>query len=152
MIKAVIGSGQIGGYLIPPEHTEHLIPYEIYLKEKQKRDILEALKTDAQSIIKPTQKQGGFLGTLSASIGIPVLLKAVTGRGLQVDRSGMSSRPVYAPKTTGASVIPVEPPPLLGTWENPVGMGKKNSKRTGTSSKKKNSPFNAIPLMGDILK
>ena len=38
-------------------------------------------------MIKPTKAQsGGFLGTLLASIGIPTLINALTGKGLQVDR------------------------------------------------------------------
>jgi len=49
---------------------------------KQKKDILEAVQSGSGVRIKPTKKQsGGFLGTLLASIGIPMVLKALTGKG-----------------------------------------------------------------------
>ena len=105
--------------------------------------------------MKPTQKQieGGFLGTL-ASIGIPVaisLLPKLFGSGLQVDRgSSRNTRSVYVP--THGEGYPYQPPPFFGNWGNPIGMGvkKKNSKGEGLLLGK-NSPFNSIPIIGDIL-
>ena len=47
--------------------------------------------------ITPTRTQsGGFLGALLASIGIPMVLKALTGRGTQIEPyrgSGMQIEP-----------------------------------------------------------
>ena len=53
-------------------------------------------------IITPTRtQQGGFLGTLIASIGVPLLLNALTGKGLQADRTGTTNTmPVYVPGHT----------------------------------------------------
>ena len=82
-------------------------------------------------VIKPTRQQieGGFLGTL-ASIGIPMAISLVSkifGSGLQVDTgSSSNTRSVYVPPTQGEG----HPPPFLGTWENPIGMGvKKKAKK-----------------------
>ena len=123
--------------------------------------INKVFKTGGRLVIKPTQTQieGGFLGTL-ATIGIPMAISLVSkmlGSGLQVD-SGSSSntRGVYVPPSHGEGYYP---PPFLGTWENPVGMGvKKNSKGKGKKKSKgsglllgKNSPFNSIPIIGSIL-
>ena len=49
--------------------------------------------------IQLTPKQrGAFLGTLLASIGVPLLLKALTGRGLHVDpTTPRSTKSVYVP-------------------------------------------------------
>lgn len=68
-------------------------------------------------IIKLTVKQGGgFLGSLLASIRVPLLLSAIMGKmrgkGLQVDRLGRGL------KVEG----PYQPPPFYGMWEKPVGM------------------------------
>ncbi|MCV6574951.1 MAG: hypothetical protein OIF58_04380, partial [Cohaesibacter sp.] len=61
---------------------------------------------------------------------------------------------VYVPQDGGQ--YPLYPPPFYGNWNNTIGMGKK----TGKDKKKtlgkglqlgKNSPFNAIPILGDIL-
>ena len=41
-----------------------------------------------------------FLGTLLASIGVPLLLNALTGKGLQADRTGTTNTmSVYVPGT-----------------------------------------------------
>ena len=42
------------------------------------------MKLGSPFIIKPTKKQsGGFLSTLLASIDVPLLLKALTGKSIQ---------------------------------------------------------------------
>ena len=72
-----------------------------------------------------------------ASIGVPLLLNALTGKGLQVDRErSRRSVPVYVPKNTnGGLVLPADyrPPPFYGTWKQPiVGMGvKKQTSKKG---------------------
>ena len=59
-----------------------LIANKHLLSVKQKKDILDALQSGSGVVVKPTKTQsGGFLGTLLASIGIPMVLKALTGRG-----------------------------------------------------------------------
>jgi len=120
-------------------------------------------------VIKPTKSQnGGFLGTLLASIGVPLLLNALTGKGLQVDKKRPKrSVPVYVTSNTTLSsnkkdrglVLPLDyrSPPFFGSWKNPVGMGiKKKQKKVHQKKGQglilgKNSPFNGIPLIGAIL-
>ena len=125
------------------------------LSVKQKKDILEALQSGSGVVVKPSQKQsGGFLGTLLASIGIPMVLKALTGKG--APKIGL---PIPPPKGgRGAPRMGIyRPPPLIGTWDNKVGMGtkKKVTKKKSTKGKglllAPNSPFNQIPLLGAIL-
>ena len=64
------------------------------------------------------KQSGGFLGTLLASIGIPMVLKALTGRGLHVEQSTpRRSIPVYIPpKKSGGKhkMMLYQPPPFIG--------------------------------------
>ena len=123
VVKAISGSGvQTGGFLIPQNKINKLIEYKHLLSTKQKQDILNTLQSGSGVHIKPTKTQsGGFLGTLLASIGVPLLLKAITG----------SRAPKLGIKGKGAPRIGAyrPPPPFIGSWDNnPVGMGikKKN--------------------------
>lgn len=53
----------------------------------QKQQIVNTLQTGSGVVVRPTKTQeGGFLGMLLASIGVPLLLNALTGKGLEVDR------------------------------------------------------------------
>ena len=146
----ILGQGHTtpmcGGFLIPQDKVDKLIANKKYLTKKQKEDILSALQSGGQIVIKPTPKQrGGFLGTLLASIGVPLLLNALTGKGLQnrqacrpIGGHGLQNRPYYP-------YAPF-PPPFLGQW------GDGSKKRSGKGILfGKNSPFNGIPLLGAIL-
>ena len=159
IVKKIAGKGQTGGFLIPQNKIDKLIANKHLLSAKQKKDILDALQSGSGVVIKPTKTQsGGFLGTLLASIGIPLVLKALTGRGLHVEQSRpRRSIPIYVPpKKSGGKnkMMPYQPPPFIGSWGNQIGLGKKK-----TTKKKKgkglllgqNSPFNQIPLIGAIL-
>ena len=107
-----------------------LPPFAEDFTKAQINQINKIFKTGGRLVIKPTQKQieGGFLGTL-ASIGIPMaisLLPKLFGSGLQVDRgSSSNTRNVYVPPppSTHGEGYPYQPPPFIGTWENPIGMG-----------------------------
>ena len=104
VVKKIFGRGaQKGGFLIPQNKIDKLIANKHLLTAKQKRDILDALQSGSGVVIKPTIKQsGGFLGTLLASIGIPMVLKALTGSGLHVEKSRPKrSIPVYVPPKQG---------------------------------------------------
>ncbi|CAH3195750.1 unnamed protein product, partial [Porites evermanni] len=81
------------------EKIAQLIAYKHLLSTGQKRDILNALQTGNGLVIRPTKtQQGGFLGTLLASIGVPLLLNALTGKGMQADRTGSANTAsVYVP-------------------------------------------------------
>ena len=160
-IKKLFGKG----ITIPKKFFPFLSPYANEFTKAQIDQINKVFQTGGRLVIKPTKTQieGGFLGTL-ASIGIPMAISLVSkmfGSGLQVDReSSSNTRGVYVPpqSTHGEGYYP---PPFLGTWENPIGMGvKKNSKGKGGAKKKtkgqglllgKNSPFNSIPIIGSIL-
>ena len=113
---------QQGGFLIPQDKINQLIQYKDWLTTSQKKQILDALQTGGQVVIKPTKtQQGGFLGTLLASIGVPLLLNALTGKGLQVDsHRSRRSLPVYVPpakqQSMGGLINPYAiPPPFYGT-------------------------------------
>ena len=158
IVKKISGRGvQTGGFLLPNSKIDQLIAYKHLLSDKQKKDILNALQTGSGVNIKPTKKQtGGFLGTLLASIGIPLALEAVKKiTGLGGPRIG---RP---PKQDGGAAprlgVYQPPPPFFGTWEqnsHQAGAGKKGGKKKKLGNGLllgKNSPFNGIPLLGTIL-
>ena len=105
------------------------------------------------------------MGTVLASIGIPMLMNALTGKGLHVEKSRPKrSLPVSVPpkrpkqgKGKNARMMSYYPPPFIVSWDGMVGLGIKK-KATKKKSKKgkglllgKNSPFNNIPILGAIL-
>ena len=102
--KAIKGKGL---FEIPQNKVDRLIKYKDYLTDSQKKQINQALQTGSGiSRFRLTKKQqeGGFLGTLVASIGIPLLMNALTGkghgRGLHVGpHLPTNTRNIYVPKT-----------------------------------------------------
>ena len=153
IVKKIAGKGvKTGGFLIPQNKIDKLIANKHLLTTKQKKDILDALQSGSGVRIKPTKTQsGGFLGTLLASIGIPQVLKALTGKG--APQIGTPKPPKGG---KGAPRMGVwQPPPFIGSWpKTQAGVGKK---KKPTTKKGKglllgpNSPFNSIPLVGAIL-
>ena len=144
---------------IPKKVFPMLLPLVREFTKSQINQINKAYQSGSGVVIKPTRKQieGGFLGTL-ASIGIPLAVSLVSkmlGGGLQVDRRGSSNTAnVYVPHTHGEG-YPYQPPPFIGTWGNPIGMGAPGKKKkTKTKGKGlllgKDSPFNSIPLLAAI--
>ena len=103
---------------------------------------------------KPAKRQihGGLLGTLAA-IGIPMAIELASklfGKGLSVPGSKPRGKGLrVSPKPV---LMPFDPPPFFGTWENPVGMGvkKKCLKKDKDCCWEKNSPFNSVPILGAI--
>ena len=155
-VDKIFGKGQQGSFLVPIDKIAQLIAYKHLLTTGQKKDILKALQTGNGLVIRPTKtQQDGFLGTLLASIGVPLLLNALTGKGTQVDSTGSPSNTVsvYVPDTTNGHGIynpyPYMSPPFFGTWNNPVGAGVK--KKGQGLLLGKDSPFNSIPILGTIL-
>ena len=147
-VDKIFGKGQRRGFLVPIDKIAQLVAYKHLLTTGQKKDILKALQTGNGLVIRPTKTQsGGFLGTLLASIGVPLLLNALTGKGLQADSTGSANTTsVYVPPSVtsnhnGHGMItpyPYMSPPFFGTWENPVGMGvKKKKKGKGTAAREK---------------
>ena len=73
-------------YYIPPERLELLLQTRDLLTKKQKEHILESLQNGRQVILTLTKTQkGGALGTILASIGIPMAIdlvkNLVSGKG-----------------------------------------------------------------------
>ena len=128
LVKAISGKGvQTGGLIIPHNKIHELIPYTNMFTTKQQRDILSALQSGSGVRIKPTKTQsGGFLGTLLASIGIPLAIEAIkkmTGKG--APRIGKP--PPWTRRGNGAPRIgmPKIPPPFYGSGNDISGSGKK---------------------------
>ena len=141
--KAIKGEGL---FSVPQNKVDKLIQYKDYLTEAQKKQIVQALQTGSgipRFRLTKKQQEGGFLAPILASIGIPLLMKALTGRGhgrgLHVDPFLLTNtRNIYIPKTgRGAG-----------------GKAKRKTKKKKKHGKGlllgKNSPFNNIPILGAI--
>ena len=126
VVKKISGNGiQSGGFLIPQNKINQLIAYKHLLTNKQKQDILNSLQSGGQLVVKPTKSQyGGFLGTLLASIGLPLAIEAIKKITGGAPRMGSDLI-----KGHGAPRLGVyQPPPFIGTWEQVrKGGGKKKS-------------------------
>ena len=133
IMKKIMGEG----ISIPKKFFPFLPPIANEFTSAQIDQINKIFKTGGRLVIKPTQKQieGGLLGTLAA-IGIPAAISFASklfGSGLQVDRgSSTNTRSVYVPPTQGEGYYP---PPFIGTWENPIGMGVKKKAKKNTKGK-----------------
>ena len=140
--KKISGKGAMtGGFLIPQDKIQKLIDNKHLLTNKQKQEILTALQSGGQVVVKPTAKQsGGMLGSILASIGIPLALdmvKNLFGKGApRVGRpKGKGAPRVGRPKGKGAPRLGApfqRPPPFVGNWGR--GMKKKKIKGRRTSA------------------
>ena len=128
-LKAITGQSQKGGamplpMMIPFNAINQLMPYLNMFTTKQQRDIVKAAQTGSGVKMTPTKTQsGGFLGTLLASIGIPLAIEAVkklTGKG--APRIGVP--PPWSKHGTGAPRIGM-PPPFYSYPPYVTGNGKK---------------------------
>ena len=162
VVKKISGTG---GFLIPQNKIQKVIDNKHLLTNKQKQDILTALQSGGQVVVKPSKKQsGGLLGTMLASIGIPLVLemaKNLFGKG---GAGGAGAPRLGRPKGKGAAGgagapnlgTPFQrPPPIVGNWEQATswgrGMGKKKSKKGEGLLLGSKSSFNNIPILGAIL-
>ena len=163
VVKKISGNGiQSGGFLIPQNKIDQLIAYKHLLTNKQKKDILNSLQSGGQLVVKPTKSQyGGFLGTLLASIGLPLAIEAIkkiTGKG--APRMGSDLMKGHGAPRIGAPRMGMyqPPPPFIGTWEQ-VRKGGGKKKKAPKKTKKsgaglllgKNSPFKNVPLLNILL-
>ena len=105
-------------------------------------------------------QQGGFLGTLLTSIGVPLLLNALTGKGLQADSTvSANTTTVYVPPSVtsnhnGHGMInpyPYMSPPFFGTWNNPVGAVVKKQEQKQPLQLNPNSRNNTIRFINKPL-
>ena len=171
IVKKISGKGvQTGGFLIPQNKINQLITYKHLLTDKQKKDILKSLQTGSGVYIKPIKVQtGGFLGTLLASIGVPLAIEAIkkmTGSGApqmglpkQRQPRSLSNRPTPTNNNQdGGLLLPYDYriPPFIGSWpDGTIGMGTKKKKLPKKKGKGlllgKNSPFKNIPLLNILL-
>ena len=127
IVKKIAGKGiQSGGFLIPQNKIDQLIAYKHLLTDKQKRDILNSIQSGGQLVMKPTKSQyGGFLGTLLASIGIPLAVEAIKKMTGGAPRMGSKLEGHGAPR-----IGMYQPPPFIGTWEQArKGGGKKKKSK-----------------------
>ena len=128
VVKKIAGKGvQSGGFLIPQNKIDQLIAHKHLLTDKQKRDILNSVQSGGQLVLKPTKSQyGGFLGTLLASIGIPLAVEAIKKMTGGAPRMGSKLKGHGAPR-----IGMYQPPPFIGTWEQArKGGGKKKIKKS----------------------
>ena len=176
VVKKISGSGQrakraeqVGGFLIPQDKIQKLIDNKHLLTNKQKEQILSALQSGGQIVVKPSKKQsGGLLGTMLASIGIPLAIEAVKSvfgkgaprigrpKGKGAPRIGRPKGGKGAPRLGGpAATLFQRPPPIVGNWEQATswgrGMGGKKSKKGEGLLLGSKSPFNNIPILGALL-
>ena len=144
-----------GGFLIPQNKIDQLIAHKHLLTDKQKRDILNSVQSGGQLVVKPTKSQyGGFLGTLLASIGLPLAIEAIkkiTGKG--APRMGSDLIKGHgAPRIGSPRVGIYQTPPFIGTWEQARKGGGKKKKKLGEGILLgKNSPFKNVPLLNILL-
>ena len=147
IVKKISGKGiQTGGFLIPQNKINQLIAYKHLLTTQQKKDILNALQTGSGVHIKPTKVQtGGFLGTLLASIGVPLAIEAIkkmTGKGAPQMGQPQQRQPRSISQLTnynqdGGLLVPMyRTPPFYGNWPDQT-SGKGIKKKTKKSSGKR---------------
>ena len=159
VVKKISGNGiQSGGFLIPQNKIDQLIAYKHLLTNKQKKfsSVRNSLQSGGQLVVKPTKSQyGGFLGTLLASIGLPLAIEAIkkiTGKG--APRMGSDLIKGHGAPRLGM----YQPPPFIGTWEQ-VRKGGGKKKKAPKKTKKsgaglllgRNSPFKNVPLLNILL-
>ena len=183
IVKKISGKGvQKDGFLIPQNKIDQLITYKHLLTTKQKKDILNALQTGSGVHIPPTKVQtGGFLGTLLASIGVPLAIEAIKKMtGLGAPQMGLPkqrlprSLPNKPSQTNnnqdGGLLVPTyRTPPFYGKWpDQTIGLRTKKRAPQKKAPKKrapkkkaqkkgeglllgKNSPFKNVPLLNILL-
>ena len=134
IIKKITG-GQV--FQVSNKNLYKLAMLSHLMTPKQRNDLAQAHNSAHDMLFKITQRQvGNGIGTVLASIGIPLVLDALKGlRGGSAVRMGRGKG--------GAAVRMGRPPPFLGLWGT---GGKGKGLLLG-----KNSPFNNIPLVGAIL-
>ena len=115
-------------YQVPNKNLYKLAQMGDLLTKGQIGDLARAHKGGEDLLFKITQKQvGNGIGTLLASIGIPMIIDALKGgsiKGRGGVRMGQSDGGGRIGRGGPRIGMPMAPPPFIGTW----GRGKK--KRT----------------------
>ena len=118
VVKKISG-GQI--FQVPNQHLYKLAMMDNLLTKGQIRDLAKAYTDNADMMFKVTNKQvGNGIGSILASIGIPMLIDAIRGKG--IGRGG----PRISKGGSGPRIgLPRAPPPFIGSWR---GEGSKKKK------------------------
>ena len=132
IIKKISG-GQI--FKVPNQHLFRLAMLSELLNKGQIRDLAKAHKDGSDMLFKITQKQvGNGIGSILASIGIPMIIDALRGKGVgrggpRLNKSG-GGGPRVSKINGGAGPrigLPMYPPPFIGNWPSTSGRGKKKT-------------------------
>ena len=124
IVKKISG-GQM--YQVPNKNLYMLAQMGDLLTKGQIGDLARAHKLGEDLLFKLTQRQvGSGIGTLLASIGIPMIIDALKGGSIKGRTKGRGG--VRMGKSDGGGGprigMPMAPPPFIGTW----GRGKKKKK------------------------
>ena len=143
-----------GGFLIPQNKIDQLIAHKHLFTDKQKRDILNSVQSGGQLVLKPTKSQyGGFLGTLLASIGIPLAVEAIKKMTGGAPRMGSELKGHGAPRIGSPRLGMYQTPPFIGTWEQArKGGGKKKKVGRRNIARQKQSIQKRPSLKHSIVK
>ena len=166
IVKKISGRGQTGGFFLPHENIEKILPYSSILTNKQAKDIYNAMKPGSGVSITPTKEQrGGFLGALLAGIAAPLVIDALKGlTGSGAPQMGLPK--IRAPRSIPPRPIPPRPsnqdgglviprdwisPPFYGNWpDQTMGAGKKKkktSKKGKRAAVRKKQPVQKRPIV-----
>ena len=118
IIKKISG-GQI--FQVPNKHLYKLAMMDNLLTKGQIRDLAKAYTDNSDMMFKVTNKQvGNGIGSILASIGIPMIIDALRGKGV-----GRGGGPRIGKISGGAGPRVGLPPPFIGSWPSTSGRGKK---------------------------
>ena len=122
IVKKISG-GQL--FQVPNKNLYMLAQMGDLLTKGQIGDLARAHKLGEDLLFRLTQRQvGSGIGTLLASIGIPMIIDALKGGSIKGGNPRMGG-----PRSNGgAAVMPMAPPPFIGTWGRGRGRGKKKKK------------------------
>ena len=143
IVKKISG-GQV--YQVPNNKLFMLAQLGDLLTKGQIGDLARAHKLGEDLLFKMTQRQvGNGIGTLIASIGIPMLIDALKGGSIK-GRGG-----VRMGKSDGGGGprmgMPMAPPPFIGTWGRGRGRVKKKKKELKKPKFHKDIPMSNFDLL-----
>ena len=145
--------GQI--FQVPNQHLFRLAMLSELLNKGQIRDLAKAHKDGSDMLFKITQKQvGNGIGSILASIGIPMIIDALRGKGVgrggpRLNKSG-GGGPRVSKMSGGAGPrigLPMYPPPFIGNWPSTSGRGKKKNDLNLRPRFKKTVPMSNFDLI-----
>ena len=145
-----------GTIYLEPDQIPFFLPYRDVFTPEQIDEMENAEQSgNGLQIDLSAEQQGGFLGALAASVGIPLLIKALTGSGLQFGRTSGKGKRVgrcgkrlqFTPQN-GKGLHILTPEASQQHFEEIFRMNKKKGSGLLLG---KNSPFSGIPLQGALL-